>query len=145
MNQPKNLLYLIITGIFLLTACGGNPPAAPEVVKFTDMYEAGIAWMDHLKTCEPYAQSFTHPFLQVEQVNTIKGMDGDACVMSMQTTGKFTIDCKLNAEGIQALTSDVLYEQTKSKTMSIDDASTTILNSQCQMIALTTPEPLPQP
>lgn len=107
--------------------------ASGDLVAFDDIYAAGIEWMDHLKTCTPYKQSYIHPFLNVEQINTIVGRDGNVCVMVMQNVN-FTIDCRLDEVGIQAFTRDELYEQARSRTLSFDssDPTTEITNAQCK-------------
>ncbi|MBN2006528.1 MAG: DUF333 domain-containing protein [Anaerolineae bacterium] len=119
------------------------PPGNEGPFVFDDMYAAGIDWMDHLKTCTPYEQSYMNPILQVKQVNIIKGHDGEACVMSRETEGQFWIKCRLNEDGIKVLTRDELYEQMKAKTASGDtsEASTEIYNSQCILESFVTPQP----
>ncbi len=101
---------------------------------FTDLGKAGIAWMDHLKTCNPYSQTYQSPYLNVMQVNTIQGKDGDYCLMTMVTTDYAVLSCRLDAEGIKAITSEKLYtDMTDIYSAKPDGASDDVLKNQCEL------------
>jgi hypothetical protein len=107
-------------------------------VHYDDLFAAGVDWMDHLKTCTPYVQTMKHPFLKGDQVNTIKGMNGDLCEISMETPGFAVLSGKLDADGVEALTRAELYEQAETKTIhgSTEDPSGMVYASQCETILL---------
>jgi hypothetical protein len=123
----------------LLAACGSQSVAsAPTPVHFDELFAAGVDWMDHLKTCTPYVQTMKHPFLKGDQVNTIRGMNEGFCETTMETPGVAVLSCKLDAEGVKALTRDELYEQMASKTISggTEDPSAQVYMTQCETTLL---------
>jgi hypothetical protein len=135
-GKSKTSVFGMVALISLfLAACGSQGSAsAPTPTHFADLFEAGVDWMDHLKTCTPYVQTMKHPFLKGDQVNTIKGMNGDFCETTMETPGVAVISCKLDAEGVHTLTREELYEQMASKTISAstEDPSALVYASQCE-------------
>jgi hypothetical protein len=142
MNSKARILAMVFvagSAAMLLAACGAQSGAGaaqpPTPVVYTDLVKAGVDWMDHLKTCTPFAQSMDHPFLKKsQQINTIQGKDGDYCLMTMETTNFAVLTCKLDADGVKALTRDELYEQAKSGVMSgsTEDPSGIVMNTQCE-------------
>ncbi len=101
---------------------------------FTDIGKAGVAWMDHLKTCAPYSQTYQSPYQKVLQINTIQGMDGGYCLMTMVTTDYAILSCRLDSEGIKAFTSEELYaDMTDIHSAQPDDASDDVLKTQCTL------------
>ncbi len=148
----------VITLALALTACGGvqfeeypslsvtdkagarstadtaRAPASPTPEFFTDPGKAGIAWMDHLKTCTPYSQTYQSPYLKVPQINTISGKDGDYCLMTMETSEYAILTCRLDAGGIKAMTSEELYAaMTDVYGAKPDAASDDVMKTQCEL------------
>jgi len=119
------------------------PLGTPETNAATeDFYSGTITWLDNLKTCTPYSRSYLHPFLAVQQIDTIKGMDGDQCMVSQETTGQFIFECRYTAEGLKTMTQDSFYQDAKNKTMSSSgDDVNQVLSQQCTINMLPTPDP----
>jgi putative hemolysin len=116
------------------------PAANTTPVTIDDLYPMTITWMDNLKTCTPYSRSYLHPLLAVQQTDTITGMDGDLCVVSQETAGRFRFECRYTADGIKTMTQDSFYQDAKNKTMSAtgNDVSD-VMSQQCIVTVLSTP------
>ena len=105
-----------------------------------EFYSGTITWYDNLKTCTPYVRSYLHPFLAVQEIDTIQGKDGDLCIVTQEAVGQFVFECHYTAEGIKTMTQDSLYQDAKNETMrtSGDDVNE-VLSHQCTVTRLPTP------
>jgi len=105
-----------------------------------DFYSGNIEWWDNLKTCTPYVRSYLHPFLAVQEIDTIKGKDGDLCIVTQEAVGQFIFECHYTAEGIKTMTQDSFYQDARNKTMSTSgDDVNEVLSQQCTVTRLPTP------
>ena len=130
---------------FVLAACGSPAPTPlpkpAATLSVDDIYAGWITWMDNLKTCTPYARSYLNPLIKAQQMDTIEGKDGEVCLVTQETVGRYVLACRYTAEGIATMTRDELYQQAKNHTMSTieNDPSTAVLNTQCKLTMLHTP------
>lgn len=105
-----------------------------------EFYSGNIKWYDNLKTCSPYVRSYLHPFLAVQEIDTIKGKDGDLCIVTQEAVGQFLFECHYTAEGIKTMTQDSFYQDAKNKTMSTSGNDVNeVLSQQCTVTMLPTP------
>jgi hypothetical protein len=124
--------------------CGNTSSAAPastaSAETMDDIYTASITWMDNLKTCTPYTRSYLNPLFAVQQTDTIKGMEGDVCVVTQETAGKYIFECRYTADGIKTMTQDRFYQDAKNKIASAsgNDVSD-VMGQQCKVTMLSTP------
>jgi len=127
--------------------CSSDTAAQPELIAPTaqvetmdNIYAGTMVWMDHLKTCTPYARTYMHPLLAVQQTDSIKGMEDNLCLVTQETAGKFIFECRYTSEGLKIMTQDAFYEQAKNKTPSVygEDVNQ-VMSEQCAIIMLPTP------
>lgn len=82
-----------------------------------------IKWLDNLKTCTHYTftTEFDNPFgggAKLTQIQTIKGKEGNLCLVTYETKGQSLITCRFTPEGLKTMTQDKFYEQARSNNWS---------------------------
>jgi len=156
MKKTQSLILLILI-VSVALACNLPGSVAPTPIPLTltaapssqttnstetadEFYSGTIKWYDNLKTCNPYARTYLHPFLGVQEIDAIKGKDGDLCIVTQEAVGKILFECRYTAEGLKTVTQDVLYQDAKNKTMSTHNDVNEVFSQQCALTRLDTPQ-----
>jgi hypothetical protein len=76
-------------------------------------------------------------------------MDGNLCLVTYETAGKYLVTCRFTPEGIKLMTADPFYEDVRNNRWLISYASdhntaaAKIMNQECKVTQLATPTSMP--
>jgi len=141
-NLARYILPCLLLLSLGLSACAGSAPqVTPASTEMpAEYFSQTIKWLDNLKTCSPYQRSYLNPVFNMQQIDTIKGKEGELCVVIQETAGKYQFECRYTAEGIKIMTQDSFYKDAQNKILSASGSDVTdVMSKQCSIEMIPTP------